>query len=94
MAIQAWMPWLITLIYFYVQLAMGNKDRNGFLVAAFGGILVTYYNVVTAQYGFLASNAVSFVIAVRNYRKWRKEESEHACCHGECVAGRKRRPVL
>ena len=71
------LDWLAMTLGFFGSWTVGNKNPKGFIIIIFSVILAMSTAIIAGQYGFIAANAGSIVIATRNYRLWIKEGEHH-----------------
>ena len=67
-----WVASLTGLLGLYL---ITEKKPVGFLITAGSVIVAAGVSVWADQYGFLISNSVTFVLALRGYLRWKREQS-------------------
>ena len=63
---------LFTVIGLYI---IGNKKRDGFLVASIGNILWVILGFLSQSTGLIIANVIIIAIYIRGYIKWRNEKN-------------------
>jgi hypothetical protein len=66
------LDWISFLLGVAGMILLTNKRPSGFLFSALSVLFAAVVAVMARQYGFLAANAVSVVIATRGFLKWQK----------------------
>lgn len=64
------LDWASMVLGFWGSWIIGNRNRTGFVLIIASLILAFGTAVIAEQYGFLVANAISIVIAARNWAKW------------------------
>ena len=64
----------VTALLLLANLLTGHKRRVGWLVGCVADLSFAVWGAATAQYGFLVGSGVFFVVRVRNYLRWRRED--------------------
>ena len=70
-----WWSWLLTIIGVSGLFIAGNKNYWGWIIGISAQLLWIAYAITTAQWGFLFSAFVYGGVYIRNWIKWRKDES-------------------
>lgn len=66
--------WLLTVVGVTGMYLVGNKNRNGWLVAvASQGLWITFA-IITGQLGFIVAAVIYGTIFIKNYLNWSKED--------------------
>jgi len=66
------LDWVSFLLGVTGMILLTNKRAFGFLLSALSVLFAAVVAIMANQYGFLAANVVSFVVALRGFLKWRK----------------------
>jgi hypothetical protein len=66
------LPWLISVITIYMMIAVGNKNRTGWVIGMICQVLWGVWSVTTESWGFVPLNIFMWVICIRNFYKWKK----------------------
>ena len=66
------LDWLASLSGLLGLYLITEKKPVGFLITAASVIVAAGVSVAADQYGFLLSNIVTFLLALRGYRRWQK----------------------
>jgi hypothetical protein len=70
------LDWAAMTLSFFSAWMIGNKNPSGFVIGTVSGILATICAALAGQFGFVASNIISMAIHIRNWLKWRREETQ------------------
>lgn len=69
------MPWILSGLTLFSVWLIGRKNPHGWLVSGFNNMLWVSWSVFTGNYGFLPMGFTLMILAMHNWRKWRRDES-------------------
>jgi hypothetical protein len=72
------LDWISMGLGFYGAWIVGNRNAFGFVLTALSVMAAMATAVIADQYGFIVANLITFVICLRNWRLWSKEEAATA----------------
>ncbi len=72
------LSWIISIISLYMMYKAGNKQLSAWIISGFCQLLWLIYIVYKQEWGLLPLNIGMWIIAFRNYRKWKHEEIRSA----------------
>jgi hypothetical protein len=67
-----WFQLLISGLIITAAILNGEVKIQGWLVLSLAQVIFLTYVVITRQWGLVPNNVVMLLIAVRNYRKWKR----------------------
>ena len=72
-AIITYLPYLLSAITIWFNLAAGNKHPLSWAIALVGQALWLLWIVVSGNFGFLPMNLALWVVYARNHLKWQEK---------------------
>lgn len=69
------LDWLTIVLGVVGYLLITEKKAIGFLFNASSVIMAANVALIASQWGFLIANLIQFIVAIRAYIKWRKDEN-------------------
>lgn len=69
-----YMPWLLSVITIYQMKVTGDKRTIAWLIMIFNQAMWLIWIVCAETWGLIPMNIALWVMAIRNYRKWKQAE--------------------
>ncbi len=69
-----YLPWGLSTLSIIIQIELGNKKARAWIWHLLCQVLWITWILCSKQWGFVPLNICFWVIGVRNYIKWRKDE--------------------
>ncbi|MFX4300103.1 hypothetical protein [Pseudosulfitobacter pseudonitzschiae] len=70
------LDWVSMILGFYGAWLIGNRNAFGFVLSAGSVVLAMLTAIIANQYGFIAANLISLVIAFRNWKLWNSMDDQ------------------
>lgn len=67
--------WLLTAVGILGLFLAGSRNKVGWLIGLFAQVLWLIFGITTEQYGFIFSAFAYGFVYVRNYLRWRSEQT-------------------
>jgi len=71
-----YMPWLLSVITIYQIKMAGDKRTAAWLVLTSNQALWLIWIICSGTWGLVPMNICLWIVGIRNYRKWAREEKE------------------
>ena len=71
------MDWIASLLEILGKWVIGNKNKNGFIVASICCLCWIYVAIDKEVYGLFIAIIPALFINIRNYLKWRRDENNN-----------------
>lgn len=71
-AIVVYLPWFLSLITIWLNILVGEKKQNAWLIGLLGQSLWTVWIIVSETHGFIPLNIMLWLVYARNHYLWNK----------------------
>jgi len=71
-AIITYLPWFLSLITIWLNILVGEKKQNAWLIGLLGQALWTVWIIVSETHSFIPLNIMLWLVYVRNHYLWNR----------------------